>query len=702
MLSDYPHVFSPLRIGPMEVANRIFMPPHGIPLVAPGPHGTRVPSEDFAHYYAARAEAGVALFGHSLSVLPLLGGLPCPAYPESVPSFATVADMVHDHGSRIFGQLHYSTLTSGPWEPLTPRTPVLGASSYQRYERFDTCHELTTAEIAEIIHMYARGAANLSRAGYDGIEIHASHGVLMEHFLSPYFNHRTDGYGATAAGRMRLLIETLEAVREAAGAHVALGVRMICDERMPGGLTPDDVREILAELAGRHLIDYADMDIAVEPQQATLMTTPSMIAPLHLRDLVAAVRKDLPPEVAVISSLGRVTSITDAERMLAEGVADMVGAARGLIAEPELIRHAREGREEDSRTCVAVNYCIAGVQSSGSFGCAINPASGRERRWGTASFTPAPRTGKVVVAGAGPAGLEAARVARLRGHEVVVLERAERPGGQLGLWAALPGREVHARTVSWYERELARLGVELRTGTAADRATVLAERPDAVVVATGARYARTGESGFLPAAVPGHDRDLVITPEDVLGGRISPTGTVVVLDDEGLQTGVGVAEVLAGRGAQVHLVTRHPQLVPALIFDGHLPLILQRLAQLGVRLRTRTHLRRIDPGTVTLYDVFTDEEETLPGVSAVVMATMRKPRAGLADLLAGAAGQVFLVGDALAPRGLAEATFEGQQFARLIGEADAPRTTMGQLLRPIAAEAFARPAAALRAAPDPG
>lgn len=335
MLTDYPHVFSPIKIGPIEVSNRFFMPPHGIPLVVPGPHGTTVPSDDFACYYAERAAGGVALMGHSLSVLPLPGGLACPAYAEAIPSFAKVADLTHSHGSRIFGQLHYSSLATGPLEPLSPRAPVLGASSYQRYERYDTYHEMSRGEIRQLVQMYHRCAHHLRLAGYDGVQVHAAHGVLIEQFLSPFFNHRDDEYGCDPSGR--LLVEALSAVREGGGQDMAIGVRLVCDERLPGGLTNKDIIEILVELADRELLDFADMDIAVEPQQPELMTTPSLVAPLHLVDDVAAVRKAVSPRIVVITSLGSVTNVAVAERMIADGAVDMVGAARGLIAEPELI-----------------------------------------------------------------------------------------------------------------------------------------------------------------------------------------------------------------------------------------------------------------------------------------------------------------------------------------------------------------------------
>jgi 2,4-dienoyl-CoA reductase-like NADH-dependent reductase (Old Yellow Enzyme family)/thioredoxin reductase len=688
----YAHVFSPLRIGPIEVGNRVYLPPHGIPLVVPGPHGTSVPSDDFACYYAERAAAGVALFGHSLSVLP--SGLACPVYEEAVPSFAGVADAVHAHGARIFGQLHYSSLTAGPWEPLSPRAPVLGASSYQRYERYDTHHVLSRHEIRQLVAMYRRCAEHLRLAGYDGVEVHAAHGVLVEQFLSPYFNSRHDEYGGDVRGRMRLLVETLGAVREGGGDGVAVGVRLVCDEHLPGGLGRSDVQEIVLELVDRGLIDFADMDTAVEPQQPHLMTAPSLVAPMGLAEDVAAIREIVTPRVAVISALGRVTDLADAERVIADGTVDMVGVARGLIAEPELVRNAREGRAERSRTCIACNHCIATVQRpGGGYGCAINPASGRERRWGVHSFTPAARQGTVVVVGGGPAGMEAARVAALRGHRVTLLERRAALGGQLALWAALPGRENYRGVIDWYERRFAELGVTVHKGVTADPAGIRRMAPDAVVLAVGARYVRTGESGFAPTMVLGWDSGFVHTPEEVLAGHVQLTGNVVVLDEEGINTGVGVAEVLAARGARVRLVTRHPELVCNLAFDGHGPLIAQRLVRLGVEVSTRTYVRCVDDHRVTLYDVMTGEETTLSDVDAVVFATMRRPEADLAEDLDVA--QTFVIGDALAPRGLAEATYEGQRFARLVGEHGAPSTTGESLLRQVPADAFPHAAATL-------
>ncbi|MFI7000264.1 FAD-dependent oxidoreductase [Nocardia sp. NPDC050175] len=691
-------MFQPIDIGPMTVANRIYMPPHGIPLTVPGFAGLSVPSDDFAAYYAERARAGVGLFGHSLAMAPLLGGLACPALEESVGAFAAVADAVHEHGARIFGQLHYSSLTAGPWEPLSPRAPVFGVVATQRFERYDTCHALTRDEIELLVGLYRRCSRNLLRAGYDGVQIHASHGVLMEQFLSPYFNHRDDEYGGDAKGRMRLLVEALTAIRDECGDGLATGVRLICDERLTGGLTAADVEEIALDLVDRALVDFIDLDIAVEPQQPELMTTPSLVAPLHMVNAVAALRKTVPAHVPMLSSVGRVTSVAEAEKVLAAGAVDLVGIGRGLIAEPELVRNAKEGREQRSRACIACNHCIATVQRpGGGYGCALNPATGRERRWGTRTFVPAPIPGTVVVVGGGPAGLEAARVAALRGHQVTLLEREPELGGQLARWARLPGRHNYGGVVDWYLRELDSLNVTVRTDTAASLDAIAALASDAVIVATGSRYVSDGQSAFAPSPIPGWDRDFVLRPEQVLDPAWEPRpGSVLILDEEGINTAAGIAELLARAGMRVHLVTRHPDLVHNLTFDGHAPIITRTLRRYGVRVSPHSYLRRIGDHTVTLYDVRTGMERLAAGVDFVVLATMRTPSDDLSAKLGGTVGRVFVIGDALAPRGLAEATYEGQRFARLLGEPDAPRSTFESLLNPIPPVAFPRAADASR------
>jgi pyruvate/2-oxoglutarate dehydrogenase complex dihydrolipoamide dehydrogenase (E3) component len=280
----------------------------------------------------------------------------------------------------------------------------------------------------------------------------------------------------------------------------------------------------------------------------------------------------------------------------------------------------------------------------------------------------------VVIVGGEPGGMEAARVAARKGHRVTLIERRARLGGALALWAELPGREHYGAAIDWWERELARLAVDIRFGIEATAETVLAEEPDAVIVATGARYNAGGRSITLDADIPGFELPFVHRPEDVLLDGARPAGKVFVFDAEGYHTGAGIAEALAANGAEVQFVTAGYSPVSARNTDNwEERYIVGRMKANGVRLRPSTWLRRIEPGAVTLYDIHTEAESREPA-DAVVLATAREPVDGIARSLEGRVSQLFTIGDALAARMLAAATYEGQKFARMIGEPGAPAT----------------------------
>jgi len=354
------------------------------------------------------------------------------------------------------------------------------------------------------------------------------------------------------------------------------------------------------------------------------------------------------------------------------------------------VNNAIQGREDDNRTCLACDICL--TNNHGVFGCAINVSTGRERFFSEASLRPGPRSAKVVVVGGGPAGMEAARVAAKKGHKVVLMEKCARIGGQMNLWAALPGRQVFDTTPRWYERQLPRLGVDVRTNLAGTAEGILAERPDAVIVATGSQYIRTGESGFMELPIPGHERAFVYTPEQIIEGGVRPKGTVLVLDEEGINTASGVAEILAAAGAKVSLVTRWLQPV-AHMGAFEFAFVIPRLRSLGVKLETMRWMKEIGDGEVTLFDVFTNEEFTQK-VDAVVLATARRSTTTLGMQLDGKVEQLFLAGDALSPRGLSEAFYEGHRFARYIGEPGAPRNFTEDFFSMPEAARNQRPAAA--------
>ena len=686
--AKYPLVFTPIQIGPFSVRNRFYFSPHGTPLSAGAS-----PSNDFVRYYEERALGGCGLLVHSISVLPGRGNLQS-AYSEStVGSFSAVAEAVHAHDAKLIAQVHFSAVSPFQWAPLSPMRPLLGPSEYQRFDHHSVSREMSHEEIRLVLEAFKRCARNLSQAGYDGFELHCTHGMLGEQFLSGYWNRRQDEYGGDLDNRLRFVLEMIAATVEGAGSDKAIGLRFNCDEMMPGGWDQDDAREILGRLVKLGVVDFVDLDVAVEPHQFVL-GMPSYLVPKHSNASFVAAVRDAARPVPVLSALGRVTSIAEAEEAIAAGTADLVGAARALIAEPELVRQAAEGREEDSRTCIACNWCM-GAMHSGSYGCAINPASARERRWGLREARPAAISRRVVVVGAGPAGLESARVAAERGHDVVLFERHDELGGQYLPWASLPGRDVLLTVPAWYGRQFGKLGVDVRLGVAATADTVLAQEPDCAIVATGSRYANDGTSGFIPHPITGALQPFVFTPEQILEEGARPSGRVVVFDDEGLNTGAGIAELLAESGATVELITRWQRPVEHLFITLEFAMIIPKLKAVGVAITTETYLKEIHSDhTLTVFDVFTNAERRTETVDALVLVTMRRAVNELSRALEGRVDQLFPVGDALAPRDHGVAFFEGQKFARLIGEEDAPRTFAQEYFAEIPPDHFPAPAEA--------
>jgi 2,4-dienoyl-CoA reductase-like NADH-dependent reductase (Old Yellow Enzyme family)/thioredoxin reductase len=674
MHPKYPNVFSPIKLGPVEIKNRFYFSPHAVFLT----FGSK-PTNDYVHYQVARAkDDGCGLIICSLTVTDRARTLQASPHPEqNIPAFRKVADEVHAAGAKVFGQIWYWWGATGHWQPYSPQAPSLSASTAQYgYGAGDmamSTHEMSKDDIRSAVDAHRQTSANLRAAGFDGIMVHASHGGMIEQFNSPYFNRRTDEYGGSLDNRMRFLREVLVATREGAGDKMAVGVRFNCDEMVKGGYDTAGAREMLKKIADSGLVDYIDLDVAIEPNQLHYGMPPVFLEPQVYQPFVEAVRSAA-GKVPVTSVLGRITDMAVAEKAIASGLCDMVGAARVLIAEPEFVKNAFEGKEERSRTCIACNWCLMSI-AEGALGCTINPAADRERLWGPGTFKPAAKRSKVVVVGGGPGGLEAARVAATKGHDVTLFEARDKLGGALALWANLPGREAFQKAVDWWASEAKHLGVKVRLKTEATTASVLAEKPDAVIVATGAKYSIAGRSSFRDADIPGHDQSFVYRAEDILLRGVRPKGKVLVLDGEGIHTSVGIAEVLGQAGADVEYIT--PSLAPIsprLIMNQDATFVMKRLRAAKVKISTSTNIKSIGKNEVVAYDVHDNEERTIKGVDAVVLCTGREPLGALAKDLEGKVAQVFTIGDGLAARVLAAATFEGQKFARLIGEPGAPKT----------------------------
>jgi 2,4-dienoyl-CoA reductase-like NADH-dependent reductase (Old Yellow Enzyme family) len=674
----YPHVFEPFRIGPVEISNRIYMAPHGIALeTGLADLEYKVPSIEMAHYLAERAAGGVGLVFHSQPVSPVASyGLrnTNPWLPEALPSYRRVAEAVHERGGKIMAQLWYSG-GRRLWGPLGPNAPALGASWYQNPGTVGVRREMTRAEIQRFIDDWGQATRNLREAGYDGIEVHASHQAIHEHFISPYFNRRTDEYGGSTENRLRFLFETLQVVRHEAGPALAVGVRISADEAefVPTGYGPEEGTRLLRALSARpDLLDFVDVCTSLD------YVTPIFVPKHSIVERVARVSAAARPLV-VLTTPRRLTRIGEAEELLRSGIADMIGAVRGLIAEPELVRHALEGDEDRSRTCVGVNQCF---EVDNGFGCALNPAAGLEERWGSRTLAPASSKVKLVVVGAGPGGLEAARAAALRGHEVTVLERRRELGGALALWARLPGCDHLAGAIRWWSERLAELGVRIELGVDAGPGDILSLRPDAILLATGARYSPTGDHGSWPADVPGWDEPFVHTPEDVLEAGVELRGRVLVVDEEGMHAGIGIAELAASRGAHVELITSKPAPAASLTRPQGAAIIPARLRSAGITVSTSTGLREIGDRRAIVAGP-DGGRRTIEGVDVVVLATMRKPVDGLRPSLEGRLEAIYLIGDALAPRKLRDATYEGHRLGHGFGGGELPAQLTDALFEPM-------------------
>jgi 2,4-dienoyl-CoA reductase-like NADH-dependent reductase (Old Yellow Enzyme family) len=672
MTERYPLSLSPFGIGPVEVANRIFMGPHGLRNhFMFGPSGRLVPTANCAAYYEERAAGGVGLILHSFAVS---GGLTAgPVSAAEVPAYAAVVEGVHRHGSKVFAQL-WLPEDIGAWDPQGPPRPLRGASAMPHFGRPDVGRAIPEDLVAGLAEPLGVVAGHLAAAGYDGIEVHAAHGHLIEQFLSAHFNQRQDRYGGDMDRRLTLLFEVIETVRRAFGPAGAVGIRFNPDEMLPGGIDEAEAMAMLGKILDRGVVDFVNLGTGVAPRVSSIK--PHFVEPMHERGLVERVGAVVRGRTVLMANPGRVTSLEAAEALIAAEVCDLVGLVRGLIAEPRLVKNAREGRADRNRICVAGNACNAAT-GHGAWYCELNPAVGREASWGELVALPEVRRGKVVVMGGGPAGLEAARMAARLGHEVVLFERSAAIGGQLRAWAALPGRGHRLRTVEWYGARLAELGVEVRLGCEASAAAILDEAPDAVILAVGSAYDRQGRSGHAPAPLQGWERPFVLTPEAVIAGA-RPAGTVVVVDEEGLHTGAGVAELLAGAGARVELVTSAVRPAGALVASNEAGFVAARLAGAGVTVTTGAAVSEIGERCVVAAK---DGRSLRLAADAVVLVGSRVAAPALDEELIGRIGQVYVIGDALAPRTLSAAVYEGQRFARLIGAPEAPPTTDHALTR---------------------
>ncbi|GAA3971257.1 FAD-dependent oxidoreductase [Thermobifida alba] len=626
---DEDPLFTPLEVAGVHLRNRIVMAPMGTGLERDG-HIT----DAVVAYYRRRAAGGVgAVTVEALLVDPATRGPEPHIHSRAyLPGLARLAEAIRAEGAAAGAQLMHpgrQVLTGrrvGPSPvPLNSVSPVPDA--------------LSTTEIAEIVDYFAEGAALAQEAGFDYVEVHGAHGYLVSDFLSPLANQRDDAYGGSLANRARFAREVARAIR-ARCPDLPLFYRLSGEEALPGGTTVDDAVTVARWLEEDGV---ACLSISSGTWKSLHTTIPPMWVPRgQLVPLAARVRQAV--SVPVIS-VGRLHDPASARRALREGAADLVAIGRGLIADPDWANKVAAGREADVRPCISCNACVDQVGPGGEVVCTVNPAIGREEDW---AVRPAARSRRVVVVGGGPAGMEAARTARQRGHRVLLLERSPRVGGKLAVAASAPSKHEVFRFRDWQEQELRRLGVEVRTGVDATPELLRAEKPDAVILATGA-------APLLPP-IPGLDLPHVHDAQEYLNGRrpVAAGSPVAVLG--GGATGCETAELLVEAGAKVTVVEMASSVGRGIEAITRRYLIKQ-LRKRGVEFVTGARVVRVGPGEV-VYES-NGEEHSLAAEHVAVALGWRSRAADLVDALAG--HEVHVVGDADRPADFVAAVRSGAE-----------------------------------------
>ena len=541
-------LLQPFQLKHLTLRNRIIVTAH-----EPAYPEDGMPKGRYRAYHVERAKGGVAMTMTAGSAAvskdspPVFNNL-LVYKDEVVPWMRELTDAVHEHGAAVMIQLtHLGRRTRWDKEFWLP---VVSPSHHREAAHRAFPKKMEDWDIERIIKDYADAAERMKAAGMDGIELQA-YGHLMDQFWSPLTNELDGPYGGSLDNRLRFAFDVLRAVRERVGPDYIVGVRYTGDEMLEGGLTNEDGLEISRRLKDSGMVDFLNVirgHIDTDAGLTDVIPIQGMANSPHL-DFAGEIRKatNFPTFHAA-----KIPDVATARHAIASGKLDMVGMTRAHLADPHLVRKIAEKREDDIRPCVGANYCLDRIYQGGAAYCIHNAATGRELSM-PHSFTKADARKKIVVVGAGPGGLEAARVAGERGHEVVVFEAAGDPGGQIRLTAQSERRKEMISIVDWRTAQCEKLGVVFRFNTWADVETVRAEKPDVVIVATG---------GYPHTEVLSSGNELVVSSWDIISGDVKPGTNVLVFDDAGDHAGLQAAEILARAGAKVEVMTPDRSFAP--------------------------------------------------------------------------------------------------------------------------------------------
>ncbi len=637
-MNAFSELWQPFRVGNLQITNRLVMPPMATNFAA----NDGSVSERQIAYYLRRAKGGVGYitFEHT-GILPQGKASPNMALideDDKIPSFRKLTEAIHEAGGKIIIQInHAGRQTSAS----ITGAPIVAPSPIPCPVRKEMPHPLTKEEIQKIIEAFVQAAKRVQKAGADGIEIHMAHGYLLAQFLSPFSNQRNDEYGGNLENRMRLPLQVLEAVRQAVGPQFPIICRLSADEYVEGGIKIGEAKEIAQNLEKKG----ADaLHISACLAASVYLNHPPYYAE---EGIFVPLAQSIKSAVSIpVITVGRIRTPHLAKQILQEGKADLVSMGRALIADPDLPQKAFQGKTEEIIPCISCNRCIQSIRR-GALQCAVNPEAGRENSL-RLSKTEAPK--KVWVIGGGPAGMKAAEIAARRGHRVILYEAKKELGGQFLLAALPPKKAVLREFISYLERQLANLPMDIFLETPFSSSLLEKDKPDVAILAAGSKP--------LFPDLPGIKEAKTFSVWEALSQPHLLGTKILIIGGGGI--GAEVADFLSERGQQVTLMEMREGIALDLVV--HLQYFLNlRLQAKGVQILTSTKALRFDGDGLWVEDQHGVRK--LSGYDAFVIAMGATPQNELIPYLKDHIPEVYVIGDAMKPREVMEAILEGTEVA---------------------------------------
>lgn len=651
---SYEAILSPIKLGRIDIPNRVVRASHLTQFTRQG-----AVTDKFIAYHEARARGGVGLsILEGSSIDQAVSPTPLDASSDRViDGWAKVADAIHRHEMRVFAQLFHG---GNQFDPVDGSAPW-SASTVPGWSLGVPAQAMTAAMIDHVVEAFARGAGRAEAAGLDGVELHGAHGYLIAQFLSPLTNQRTDAYGGSIQNRVRFALEILEAVRGQVSTGFPVGIRLSGNEHLPGGLGNDECIAIAHAISDSGLVDFIDLSAGVYQSMNKMIGPMNEPRGYELPDSVAVSRAVSTPCIVT----GRILTLAEADAIVERGDAAMVSMVRATIADPNLVRRAVAG--SNPRPCIGCLHGCFGGLFVRELGCTVNATVGRESSFDDDDLGTADVRRRVVVVGGGPAGLEAARVAATRGHEVILFERGERLGGQINLARLTPDRQDIGLIVDWLVDEVHRLGVDVRLGhECSPESLATLGQVDVAIVATGPATRPLLQLGRPSLSLTSTSSTSVLSSWDVLSqvGSV-PSGQVVLVDDVGHMEAMSVAQHLVAQSCQVTVVSRFNELASQIKPDWATWSAKEYLSKAGVELRARSFISEVGDGTVTVSPLDGGRDVDIPA-TAVVHVTFHEPNLNLAEALAAVADNVRVIGEARTQRFLTVAIRDGYEAGRAI------------------------------------